>query len=470
MKTPQLSTEQKAIYLVDDRIKARIKPDNFATEFCDLANPIANELGISLVLKEKSQLQQGDWALRIQDNTADDFKEGGVLNALEKNDPKLDFYKAHPNVVKQTLNINVNSQRREEEKKKAKDQRTIWTAQNYLDYPLPKTADIRMKLEVCLNQLVLKDVVMNRQDILSRFPQAEMMTGKVFMYKGSLVYFDGKNFDFKKVENNLEEATQWLEEKTGRDLMNDILIPSIEKYYFKAAVDKEKIANTLKRRFIISKKYVLEIIDCQERMLYEDLIIKERFETLEDPIPVTCFYPQFPLKGNEPFSEAQLRAYETFLREKVKEPLISYNQLKEQYLKPLKDKKTREIIDARVYGILEIKEDRKVKQYLEQSLGLKFESLRDYTVIPISQGIWYEPKTRQYLVGSKDGRDEVQERGFVFRGIVSHNGNYSDDEFLNLLKAEFFPMLEVNFIRYHDYTVYPFPFKLIEMWNEVESL
>ena len=28
-----------------------------------------------------------------------------------------------------------------------------------------------------------------------------------------------------------------------------------------------------------------------------------------------------------------------------------------------------------------------------------------------------------------------------------------------------FPLLEVNFVRYKRYTVYPFPFSLIRMWN-----
>jgi len=36
----------------------------------------------------------------------------------------------------------------------------------------------------------------------------------------------------------------------------------------------------------------------------------------------------------------------------------------------------------------------------------------------------------------------------------------------NLLERFFFPLLEVNFIRHRNYTVVPFPIRLIEMWME----
>lgn len=470
MTVRQLPPSRKMIYIVNDLMRPKPSSDTFIEEFLNIANSIFSNFGVACSIKEKSALEDGDWVLRLQDYEAKDFQEGGLLKDVR--DPKIDFYATHSTAIKQSLSINSNSQIREKEKRLPKEKRSAWTKDRYFDYQVPANQkdlkNLEMKLDVCLNQLILKDAVMYRHDACSRLPQLETMTDKVFLYDNCLAYLDGSMLELRELQGNIEEATKIILEKTGKSLMEDILIPSISSHYIKSELNPKNIANTLNRRFIITKHYVLEIKDSSDRMLYDDLTIRERFETLEEPIPTRCFYPVFPLQGDEPFSEEQLKAYEAFLRNTVKEAFISYNELKKKYGIPLKgkEKEKSQHAEERFYDIFKITTDRKLKKYFDLSLRLKFESLRDPTVIPIYQGIWYEPTTRQYLVGSKYGRQDVQEKGFVFRQIVDHSNRYSDEEFFELLKQEFFPMLEVNFIKYNDYTVYPFPFKLIEIWKD----
>ena len=70
------------------------------------------------------------------------------------------------------------------------------------------------------------------------------------------------------------------------------------------------------------------------------------------------------------------------------------------------------------------------------------------------------------MAGVKDTTTVDQERGHALRRIMVHQGNREPDKLHDQLAQSFFPLLEVNFIRYRNYTVVPFPFRMIEMWLE----
>ncbi len=487
MNDPQLSFGNKPVSIVDDRIRSRLQaPDEFTAQFCAVANEAFEESGVAFIVKSEADLTADDHVLRIQDYAADDFKdktkkdwdtetdvvtEKALLGAWD--DPYLIFNRAHAQIVRQSLNINPNTHRKREKSRSKNGQSPSWTIESYLGYDVPDPEDVKLRLEVCLAQLVLKDAVIHPQNIQDRLPQVEAMADKVFMYNQCLVYYDGADLNFMRVQNNYEAASTLIRQVTGKDLITDVLMPSVKKHTFNPSAtdlaDTKKIAGALKRRFIISRDYIWEINDSDGRVLYEDQIIGSRFRALEDERPGKFFYPKFPSRGDEPFSEAQLRQYETFLAEKVKEAFISYNTLKRRYGKHIRNDRGEILEEGKgFYAIFGITNDRKFKRYLNQSHGLAFESLKDKTVIPIYQGIWYEPETRQYLVGSKNSYQNEQDKGFVLREIVSYDGDNDADSLFNTLKRDFFPMLEVNFVRHRDYTVYPFPFKLIDVWNEMQ--
>lgn len=465
MKERQLPLEQKPIYIVDDRLNALRKPDNFATRFCQVANAATPDHDTLFVVKPEDEIEPGDWVLRIQDYEKDDFDpETGILKDWQ--DPKASFYARHPDVVKQTINANNNSKKRqiEAERQKSRD----WSATEYLDYEVPTDADLKTQLQVCRNQLLLKDVVMFPQSVPSRLPQIGLMTNMIFLYQGVLVYFDGRDLHFMAVANNLEEASVFVQAYTGWDLVEDVLLPSIERYYFNPQRDKA-IEDTLKRPFIISRDLVWEIWEGNGRVLNEDAVIRERLEALEQPRLIKQFYPP-QLDNNPLFDSQQLQVYAKFLDREVRQSTISYIDLKTQYGKHVKDERGAILEeDGGFFSLLGIHSAKKYREYLKGWVGLPLESVREDHLFPVYKGIWYDPDTNHYVAGVKDSNSLEQERGHTLRRIVVHQGEREPDKLRAQLTQAFFPLLEVNFIRHRNYTVYPFPFKLIEVWQGVIS-
>ena len=320
---------------------------------------------------------------------------------------------------------------------------------------------------------------MHPQNALALLPEGQLsiITNKLFVFSESLMYFDGTNLTFIPVSGNSSQALKIIKDITNKDLKSDVLKPAMEwynKYQFSEEdlENEDKITQTLKKgKFIITKDYVWQIVDSSERLLYPDKEIETRLENLEKERPIKDFYPKFPVTGNEPFNEQQLRAYEKFLKEYVDERYISYDELKGKYghIK-VKDEKGKMVKTGEgIYRVLRISNDTKFKEYLRDFLGLPFESIRSDDVMSVYQGIWYGPHTRQYLVGYKDSRNVEQEKGFVLREVLVHRGDTNQDKLFNALRTDFFPMLQVNFVRHKQYTVYPFPFNLIEIWKKIHA-
>lgn len=462
MKERQLPLETKPIFIVDDRINAIRKPDDFATRFCDVANAATPDYEALFKVKTEAELQPGDWVLRIQDYDGDEFDpETGTLKNWQ--DTKAAFYGQHPAVVKQTMNVNGNSRQRQKDAQRQKSR--TWTTDDYLEYPLPTTKDIRTQLEVCRNQLLLKDAIMFPENVCPRLPQVDKLTGMIFMYREALFYFDGGDLHFMPVVNNMKAASAFIQIHTGWDLMDDILTPSAEQYYFDYTKRSTAIEDTTKRPFIISRDFVWEIGEGNGRVLNEDAIIQKRLESLEQPRPLKQFYP--PQLDNPSFDAAQLQAYAEFLDREVRQATISYLDLKTQYGKHIKDERGTILVEnGGFFSLLGIPNAQKFREYLKEWIGLPLESVREGILFPVYKGIWYAPNTNHYVAGVKDTTTVDQERGHTLRRIMVHQGNREPDKLHDQLAQSFFPLLEVNFIRYRNYTVVPFPFRMIEMWLE----
>jgi hypothetical protein len=382
MEPRQIPIQLKKVFIVNDRWNQKDEKDTFLHELTSVANTIIQNDTNVFEEKSRDEIQDGDMVLRLQDYGEEDFSsEEGLLNGSA--DPKQDFYRSLPNVVKQTININPNTETRKQEKakpkkgKQKKEPGIEWNLDQYFSYPVPglKDKDFQIKLEVCYNQLILKDIVTYPENAIERLPQLKISTGKIFMVNGYLTYFDGRSLNFLAVKGNLENATCIIRDLTGKDLVEDVLVPSIKYSKPDPTIDRDEIERALKRPFIISNDCVLEIRDNDGRMLYEDLEIRDRFERIEEKIPTKLFYPKFPLTGNEPFTEHQLKDYSSFLDENVLEPFISFSDLKMKYGINLKDSSGSILIKGGgFYHLLGIQKDTKFRAYLNDSLGLKYES------------------------------------------------------------------------------------------------
>jgi hypothetical protein len=79
--------------------------------------------------------------------------------------------------------------------------------------------------------------------------------------------------------------------------------------------------------------------------------------------------------------------------------------------------------------------------------------------VQISKGIWFNPKDLAYMVGDVNGFKDAQDRANLVRRFDVLYGSASAFDFQVFLEAT-----AVRFIRYQQYTVYPYPFYLIEKY------
>lgn len=194
------------------------KPDDFAIRFCENANEAVSRDAL-FAIKTEADIQPGDHILRIQDYEEDDFDpKTGILKNWQ--DTKAGFYARHQQAVKHTINVNGNKKQEGGKGKEPKE----WTEDKYLKYSVPKPSALKTRLEVIRNQLALKDAIMFPEEVSARLPQVADMGEMIFLYREALVYVDGRNLHFMTLVNNLEGASTFIRERTGWDLVTDILI------------------------------------------------------------------------------------------------------------------------------------------------------------------------------------------------------------------------------------------------------
>ena len=472
MKAWQLPPAQTPIYVVDDRLNAKGASTDFAVHFCKVANALTDGPLELFVVSSKDDLQAGDQVLRLQDYEKEDFDpESGILK--EYLDDKGKFYASYPEAVKQTMNVNKNS----ELKQKKTNKNRIWSPDEYLDYPMPSAVDekgkvnraLQTQIEVCRSQLSLKSAILSPENVTHQLPQVTLMGSMMFLYRQALIYFDEGSLHFLSLISQFEKASAAVAKQTGWDLMDDVFIPSAEKYYYDYRKRDSAIEDTTKRPFIVSRDFIWEIKAEDGRPIHRDDIIRQRLEILEEKIATKRFYPPQPIIGNDIFTGDQLQAYTLFLDQHVHEASISYLDLKKRYGRHIRSSRGEIVVkDGGFYGLLGINNDSKFRRYLNGYLGFQLKGTQEASLFPTYQGIWYDPDTRHYVAGVKDARPEEQERGAALRQLVIHQGEKDVTKLEKLLRDAFFPLLEVNFIRYRNYTVLPFPFRLIEMWNDIK--
>lgn len=101
--------------------------------------------------------------------------------------------------------------------------------------------------------------------------------------------------------------------------------------------------------------------------------------------------------------------------------------------------------------------DKKPKDELK---GHQYIIVSKESVIEITKGILFDHENLQYRVEQKNAFKDEQTLSNC--GIIEIDGVFNPDKF--------FPLLDVSFVRYNQYTVLPFPFKLIEKFIELEEI
>jgi hypothetical protein len=459
----------RTIYVYDNRLQR----DHPLEMYLDIL--AANQPAINFVPTDNlAQLERGA-ALIIQDYNKEDFEEKGIF--FGKVDLYQQLYRQYPFVPKQTMNVNPH---------KSKD--AVLPA--YLNYPAPKDDKdfselFHRKIDMTLYELYLKDVILNEQS-LQRLPY--LPSNYAFIRKATyagvsyetMLYFEDDTLRFINIdEPDGPDRRNAILQQFGID-WEEMYTAMLKKY---KRIKDDEIKALTHFDVIVGPNLFVELEAINERVLYpyDDIVLrKEDLDVLYsiDDLLLTPHYDQLSeqnlseqelhqtglLNGeripNNPREEASLQLYlqceqyDTLLEEiRRTHPMISYNTLTQG--------ETMERI-ARIFNIAPNKNGRYnrlnfIRYY--QKLGMfKSPKGRDIEGMPY-KGIWYDQEFC-YLVGATTSMPQKQPRAHIIRQFDVYIGKEHFDPLPLLLSAS------VQFVRLKQYTVYPYPFHLINLYVE----
>ncbi|MCB0173619.1 MAG: hypothetical protein KDJ97_24080, partial [Anaerolineae bacterium] len=468
--SPQIKSDNlqisdlKTVYLFDNRLNTKDIP---IQDYALLLNEkYHQELSLTFEVIEEKQFDTGKPLLILQDNNKKDFEADGPLpRSGGWDDPYRRIYKIYSNIPKQSININLNNP----------DQYNAQAATQYLQYDLvnfEREPQFDQRFQVCFNELYLKDLLLNQRDV-SRLPclgsdsfvrdyafiRRETQNGKsyttlLYIHNGKLRLIDLRGPAGKSLRDELFQEYEI-------DWFADALTP------FKVKHKREDWEEKRITRFdfIIGPNQVIEIEDIDERVLYDYEAILDRKRELEKPYPIeelklAKHYDKIrPKKINEAsITLEQCQAYDAFLDNLIRAGIsrISFNELTQQeaYWQP--------IIEA-----LEIKPTNsgkyyttKLKTHCYNKIGM-FLSTKATDVTQGYSGIWYDDENC-FMVGDAKNFKFKQPRAHLIRRFNVYKGEelFDIDTFLDTTA--------VKFVRFNQFTVYPYFFHLIDMYVEAK--
>lgn len=348
--------------------------------------------------------------------------------------------------------------------------------------------------QLCLKQLVLSDQPIHngvpfsfgnkqgRPTTLSQYAFVRQKNYGNTQRYGVVGWVEGEHLRFEDIL-----APQ------GRLVLNGLLasqgvtwhenvIPYFREKHFKSKQDETK----LNFDFVIGPGFIAELEDIDERVLYDYKTIMQRKNSIDQEVPIETFllaqsYDQIRLKGwpdlaqlqtggrNRPTkvqSEARrflscLQEYDEYLINDVGRFRfdLSFNQLtaSDEWMEAIAEIFNKDIEAKEHLVTLEMVRSMLKRKY--QRLGMFLSTKSKVDVLKLFQGIWYDTENR-YLVGSTDSLKNEQARAHLVRQFNIYFGQENFD-ILPLLD-----MMAVKFVRHQQFTVYPFPFHLIDLYVE----
>jgi hypothetical protein len=421
-----------------------------------------------------SQVRTGG-VLVIQDYTKDDFEQGGIL--VGQADPYLDLYRTYPEHPKQSINVNAN---------KSVDS----TMAAYLDYPPLEFGDkgFKLKLEVALSQLYLKDVIRYEHSVRERLPLVP--TGFVFMRKERYFPYQPPYETLLSFENDslrfldLRDPSQ---RQQGEALLAQLGVHWEEMYEkmrqkYRKTGEHDEDKELMNYDVIVGPGLFIELEDLNERVLYDydEIVRRQTAVDMGLPIEDLKLLPHYdairkashlslrelhgrglledqarPEGGSEAESlkfYRQLEEYDAFL-----------DELQQFYLEISFNKLTQGERMEQILGIFDIQPDkhgqynrRQFKSYYQRRGWFSSDKAKD---LRLYEGIWYDDHNC-YMVGSSQPMNQQQPRAHLIRRFDVYQGADRFDIRPLLLATS------VQFVRFNQYTVYPYVFHLIDLYVE----
>ena len=401
--------------------------------------------------------------LVLHDSEKAAHQKGGPLHGLS--DPYQNLYRRTQGVAKQSLNVNPN------EVIEGGD-----TAA-YLNYPAMSGEALKHKIRVCLSELYLKDIVVNCKDathlpgleeelapgvrlVDCAFIRARTRNGE---NNKTLLHFpDGKPqfLDLRDPGERFE--AEGLLKDFGLDWSDDVLEPFKEKTWQRKKSDSELKDYV----FVVGPDLVLEIETLDENVLYDYDTIAKRVAERQRPFPVDSFrlspfYNQVRNAGMPALPEDVREGVALDLLSGVPLARTFYQRLLsfDQYLDEMKRYRREVSLNELTSGesrerLAHIFGTHKTLYKYYQKLG-RFESPKKPDTHTF-QGIWHDGLV--YTVGSWQSLNDKQAGAHRLRRVNVYRGGPVRMEAL-------LQTLAVTFVRHKQYTVYPHPFHLIDLYE-----
>jgi hypothetical protein len=421
-----------------------------------------------------AQVQQP--VLVLQDYQQRDFLENGIFAG--ETDPYKELYSEYCALPKQALNVNF---------LEARD----LDIDAYLSYPLPKKSQLQHKLDTSLIQLALKAIIYSEKPLsgcLPFFPEQFMYVCKKRNIPGlsepfeTMLYVEDDHLcflDLRDPEQRVQAQERCL--RLGVDWF-ERSEQMICKYKREEKPEDERALPSY--YVIIGPDLFIEIEHCKERVLYNYDEIVRRQDEIKTVFPVEMFklLPHYNTvknenylgleelqqrgllqEGKEPTNKkeadslhfySRLERYDAYLDEIQREyPLLSFLQLTDDEMPFI----------TVIRSILEIEANKHGKYTNCQLIGyyqkLKWFQSDKAKDVHMYEGIWYDDE-HCYMVGATEGMKYQQPRAHLIRRFDVYQGAEHFD-IQPLLR-----LLSVQFVRLKQYTIYPYPFHLIDLYVE----
>lgn len=468
---PRLATDELplsdlgTVYLFDNRLNRETVP---VSAYQELLNEwYGPRLNLRFgVLPSTDDFDPNKPVLILQDYNQADFATGAVFEG--RIDPYRVLYNVHRNIPKQSININP----------KPGDQYAPIGAQEYLAYPLfTFDKSWEQRWQVCLNQLYLKDMILNQRYARSLpglqqgtlpFTIPTSLNEYAFLRRATvhgvsyttLLYLQNDHLRFVDVRSpEGKQERDALLATYDLDWFDDVAEPLGRKLY---GTLEEKVVDY---DFILGPGQVIEIEDIQERVLYNysELARIQKSQQQDRPLEELKLTPHMTrILPSKPTSTSvtlkQLEDYDRFLDDLAAEGIreISYGALTDP----------RGPYYSHILEIFAIAPDANGKSDLRkfkgcyQRLGM-FAGAKSRAVIAGYQGIWYDADNC-FMVGSSLGLKFSQPRAHLIRRFDIYQGAGRFDIRL------FLETTAVKFVRHEQFTVYPYFFHLIDMFVDMQ--
>lgn len=270
-------SQLKCIGLFDNRLQnGPYKNERPFKEYLDFFNEeYGNLYELSFISIPNNDLKSfKSPVLIIQDVEKSLFEKDGLLfKEGIFDDPKIKLYEEFSKLIPlQTLNVNINEANKS-------------VIESYFDYPLISKETFKHKIGVCLNELYLKNILINRIPIrqnsnsLPLIKLVPSLLSYCYMYKGYFLYIDNSVINFQ----DLRTPKGKMFRNEYLDLLginwNQIEKRFSEKHKLGKYRHADSVADPNARhemalmdgRFIFGPNLALEIEDTEERVLHSTI-------------------------------------------------------------------------------------------------------------------------------------------------------------------------------------------------------